>query len=229
MTSTSTPSTGTVPQEFKDAKITTLYKQKGDRGDCNNYRGISLLSVTGKVIAKLVLNRLHKLAEELYPESQCGFRPGRSTTDMIFCVRQLMEKSREQRQPLHIAFIDLTKAFDLVDRDSLFKVLSKSGCPPTVLSLIKSFHIRIRGKIQYDGDVSDSFPVNRGVKQGCVLAPTLFGIYFAYVFRIAFANVYNRAGVSLLTRDGWEFLLTCQIQSKIQSRRVYCSRISVCR
>ena len=207
-------STGTVPQEFKDAKITTLYKQKGDRGDCNNYRGISLLSVTGKVIAKLVLNRLHKLAEELYPESQCGFRPGRSTTDMIFCVRQLMEKSREQRQPLHIAFIDLTKAFDLVDRDSLFKVLSKSGCPPTVLSLIKSFHIGMRGKIQYDGDVSDSFPVNRGVKQGCVLAPTLFGIYFAYVFRIAFANVSNRAGVSLLTRDDGNFFSLARFKAK---------------
>jgi hypothetical protein len=211
---TSCWSTGTVPQEFKDAKITTLYKQKGDRGDCNNYRGISLLSVTGKVIAKLVLNRLQKLAEDLYPESQCGFRPCRSTTDMIFCVRQLMEKSREQRQPLHLAFIDLTKAFDLVDRDSLFTILSKSGCPPTLLSLIKSFHSGMRGKVQFDGDISDSFPVNRGVKQGCVLAPTLFGIYFAYVFRVAFANVSNRAGVSLLLRDDGNFFSLARFRAK---------------
>lgn len=207
-------STGSVPQDFKDAKITTLYKQKGDRGDCNNYRGISLLSVTGKVVAKIVLNRLQKLAEGLYPESQCGFRPGRSTTDMIFCVRQLMEKSREQQQPLHLAFIDLTKAFDLVSRDSLFTVLSKAGCPPTLLSIMKSFHHGMKGKVQFDGDVSDSFPVNRGVKQGCVLAPTLFGIYFAYVFRTAFMNVPNRVGVSLLTRDDGNFFSLARFKAK---------------
>ena len=72
----------------------------------------------------------------------------------------------------------------------------------------------MRGKIQYDGDVSDSFPVNRGVKQGCVLAPALFGIYFAYVFRIAFANVSNRAGVSLLTRDDGNFFSLARFKAK---------------
>ena len=115
---------------MRDAKIVTLYKNKGDRGDCNNFRGISLLSITGKVFARVVLNRLQKLAEKVYPESQCGFRASRSTIDMVFSVRQLQEKCREQRRPLYLAFIDLTKAFDLVSRTGLFALLQKIGCPP---------------------------------------------------------------------------------------------------
>ena len=69
------------------------------------------MSVVGKVFARVVLGRLQTLAEMVLPESQCGFRAGRSTTDMIFTLAQLQEKSREQRQPLYIAFEDLTKAF----------------------------------------------------------------------------------------------------------------------
>ena len=79
---------GTVPQDMRDAKIVTLYKNKGDRSDCNNFRGISLLSITGKVFARVVLNRLQKLAERVYPESQCGFRAQRSTIDMVFSRRE---------------------------------------------------------------------------------------------------------------------------------------------
>ena len=121
---------GAVPHDMRDAKIITLYKNKGERSDCNNYRGISLLSIVGKAFARVLLNRLQVLAERVYPEAQCGFRAARSTIDMVFSVRQLQEKCREQRQPLYLAFIDLTKAFDLVSRDGLFSLLQRIGCPP---------------------------------------------------------------------------------------------------
>ena len=64
---------------------------------------------------------------------------------MIFSLRQLQEKCREQGKPLYVAFIDLTKAFDLVSRDGLFKILAKIGCPPTLLSIVKSFHDDMKG------------------------------------------------------------------------------------
>ena len=67
---------------MRDAKIVTLFKNKGDRSDCNNFRGISLLSVVGKVFAQVVLARLQILADRIYPESQRDFRSGRSTVDM---------------------------------------------------------------------------------------------------------------------------------------------------
>ena len=99
--------------------LVTLYKKKGDRGDCNNYHGISLLNIVGKLFAKVVLIKLRVLAERIYPESQCGFGAKRATIDMIFSLRQLQEKCREQGKPLYVAFIDLTKAFGLVSRDGL--------------------------------------------------------------------------------------------------------------
>ena len=86
----------------------TLQKQGKERSDCNNYRGISLLSIIGKVFAKVILIRLQKLAERVYPESRCGFRAERSTIDMVFSLCQLQEKCREQQMRLYIAFIDLT-------------------------------------------------------------------------------------------------------------------------
>ena len=121
---------GNVSQDMRDANIVTLYKNKGERSDCNNYRGISLLSIVGKAFARAALKKLQSLAERVYPESQCGFRAKRSTIDMIFSLRQLQEKCREQRLPLYITFIDLAKAFDLVSRSGLFKLLQRIGCLP---------------------------------------------------------------------------------------------------
>ena len=133
---------GAVPQGMRNTKI-TLFKNKGERSDCNNYKGISLLSIIGNVFAK-VLIRLQKLVERVYPESQCGFRAGRSTKDMIFSLRQLQEKYRELQMPLYIALIDLTTAFDLVSRNDLFQILPKTGCPPKLQSMIESFHANKR-------------------------------------------------------------------------------------
>ncbi|XP_063595337.1 uncharacterized protein LOC134772300 [Penaeus indicus] len=195
---------GAVPQDMRDAKIVTLYKNKGERNDCNNYRGISLLSIVGKVI----LARLQKLVKRVYPESQCGFRAERSTVDMVFSLRQLQEKCREQQMPLYVAFIDLTKAFDLVSREGLFKILPKIGCPPKLQSLIESFHSEMQGTVQFNGSTSEPFNINSGVKQGCVLAPTLFGIFFALLLKHAFRT--SSEGIYLRTRsDGRLFNLAC--------------------
>ena len=211
-------SEGEVPQDMRDAKVVTLYKNKGDRGDCTNYRGISLLSVDGKVFARVVLKRLQVLAEQVYPESQCGFRANRSTVDMIFSLRQLQEKCREQRQPLFVASIDLTKAFDLVSRDGLFKILPKTGCPPKLLSIIRSFHEYMKGIVVFDGSPSAAFNIRSGVKQGCVLAPTLFGIFFAVMLKHAFGPAAE--GIYLRTRtDGKLFNLSrLRAKTKVQLR-----------
>ena len=85
----------TLPQGFKDSLIVIIYKRKGDRRDFDNHNGISLLSIAGKVLANIMLNRLKTISEQLLPESQCGFCAGRSTANMVFTLRQLQEKAVE--------------------------------------------------------------------------------------------------------------------------------------
>ncbi|XP_051973121.1 probable RNA-directed DNA polymerase from transposon BS isoform X1 [Xyrauchen texanus] len=209
---------GAVPQDMRDATIITLYKNKGDRSDCNNYRGISLLSIVGKAFGRVVLNRLQSLAERVYPEAQCGFRAGRSTIDMIFSLRQLQEKCREQRRPLYIAFIDLTKAFDLVSRKGLFTLLQRIGCPHKLLRIITSFHDDMQGIVQYDGCSSDPFPIRGGVKQGCILAPTLFGIFFSLLLTHAFSKA--EEGIYIYTRTDRNLYNIARLQAKTKVRKV---------
>ena len=79
---------GAVPRDKRDSKIITLYSNDGERNDCNNYRGISLLNTVGKVFARVIPNCLQKLAECVYPESQCRFRAERSILNTVFSLRQ---------------------------------------------------------------------------------------------------------------------------------------------
>ncbi len=96
----------------------------GNRADADNYRGIALLNITGKVLTRILNDRLMKIAEQILLEQQAGFRKGRGTTDQIFCVRQIIEKHLEHGKALYMAFIDLKKAYDSVSRLLLMAILS---------------------------------------------------------------------------------------------------------
>ena len=87
---------------------------------------------------------------------------------MIFVARQLQEKCCEQHQDLYLAFVDLTKAFDAVNRDLLWNILRKFGCPPTFIAILQQFHTGMCAQVVMAGSQSSSFPVEVGVKQGCV-------------------------------------------------------------
>ena len=115
-----------IPQEFKDASIIHLFKWKGNPQLCDNHRGISLLSITGNVLARVLLNRLNEHLEQagLLPESQCRVRKNRGTIDMIFTARQLQVKYQEQNMDLYMTFVDLTKAFDTISREGLWKIMA---------------------------------------------------------------------------------------------------------
>ena len=134
---------------------------------CDNHRGISLLSIAGKIaIARLILNRIIKhLVDDIYPESQCSFRSGRGTIDMIFSLRQRAEKVREKNQEMYMVFVDLTKTFDTVYREALWQVLKKLGIPENMLNVIISFHQGMKANVVSDGMTSEPFNVTNGTKQ----------------------------------------------------------------
>ena len=131
---------------------------------------------------------------------------------MIFTLRQVQEKCREQNCPLSIAFVDLTKAFDTVSRPALYTVLRNIGCPPKLLSLITSFHEEMTGCIQFDGNILEKFGIKNGVKQGCVLAPILFSIYFATLLHHSLEGKHWRHLHS--DKNGWLSVQPSQTSSK---------------
>ncbi|XP_014782439.1 uncharacterized protein LOC106877903 [Octopus bimaculoides] len=100
----------------------------------------------GKIIARILLQRLQVVAESVFPESQCGFRRTSGTIDMIFCARQIQENSREQQKPVFFIFYDLEKAFDSIPREVMWDILHRYGFPGGFISLIKGFHDEIEGK-----------------------------------------------------------------------------------
>ena len=131
---------------------------------------------------------------------------------MIFSLRQQQDKCRKQGKPLYGTFIDMTKAFDLVSRDDRFKILAKIGCPPTILSIVKSFHDDMKRTVLYGGATSDPFNILSGVKQGCVLAPTLFGIFFATLLKHAFEK--STEGIYLRTRSDGNLFKLSRLRAK---------------
>ncbi len=108
--------------DWKNAEIVPIPK-KGDLMQCDNWRGISLLDVAGKLFARIIKERLDVIAEHVLPESQCGFRKGRGCCDMVFVARQLTEKVKEHNDSMFVLLVHLRKAYDSVPREALWQVL----------------------------------------------------------------------------------------------------------
>ena len=122
--------------------------KRGDLRLCDNWRGISLLDVAGKVLARIIQERQQIIAERVLPESQCGFRKGRGCIDMVFVARQMVDKCREHNDSLFVLFVDLQKAYDSIPRSAMWTVLESYGVPPTMLSVIRSFHDNMLAECQ---------------------------------------------------------------------------------
>ena len=154
------------------------------------------MSIAGKILARVLLNcLLDHLEQGLLLESQCGFRAGRGTTDMIFAAHQLQEKCMEQHRDLYTTFVDLTKAFDTVSRDGLWKIMVKFGCPSTFIAVVLQFHDGMMARVLNDSEQPEGFPVTKGVKQGCVLAPTLFSLMLSAMLTDAFRE--SKPGINI--------------------------------
>lgn len=164
-----------IPKEWKVALVISLFK-KGDRNNCENYRGISLLNTSYKLYTKMINERLKTITEEIILEEQNGFRKGRSCNDNVFTIKQIIEKRREFNQETHLAFVDFEKAFDRVNRNKLWEIMTRKGYPLHLIESIKCLYKNSRVMIK-EQIVSEPFQTNQGLKQGCSLSPTLFNIY----------------------------------------------------
>ena len=165
-----------VPQDWRKGIIVPIHK-KGSTMECSNYRGISMLSVPGKVYARILEMRLREQVEDQLKEEQSGFRPGRSVQDHIFTIRQVTEKFLEKNLDLHLCFVDLEKAFDTVKRDELWNSLREHNIGQNLIEAVQGFYNNPTCAVRVAGSLSKDFEVGIGVRQGCILSPLLFIIY----------------------------------------------------
>ena len=116
-------------------------------------------------------------------EEQCGFRSSRGTTDAVFVVRQIIEKARERRIKLHWNFVDFKAAFDTIWREALWKCLRSIGVDQVLVDLIKNMYKQAEFAVVINGQITDWFQLVTGVRQGCLLSPSLFNLFLEFVMK----------------------------------------------
>ena len=168
-----------IPDEWCKGLIMPLYKNKGDPKDPDNYRGITLLSCLGKLFTACINSRISKFMDvdyKLGPE-QAGFREEFSTTDHIFTLYSIIDFYTSKKKRVYCAFVDYTKAFDLIERSALWMKLLCNGINGKILDVIKSMYSNAKSCVKIDGKISEYFSCCKGVRQGENLSPVLFAIY----------------------------------------------------
>ncbi|KAK7095834.1 hypothetical protein V1264_005198 [Littorina saxatilis] len=188
-----------VPSEWKEGYLIKLPK-KGDLSACSNYRGITLLSIPGKVFNRVLLNRLKDAVNPQLRDHQAGFRKDRSCTDQIATLRIILEQSQEWNSPLYVNFIDYEKAFDSVDRQSLWKLLRHHGVPEKITNIIRNSYEGLTCRVVHGCQLTDAFQVRTGVRQGCLLSPFLFLLVIDWVMKASTAQKRNGIQWTLWTQ-----------------------------
>ena len=170
-------------EDWRTAILVRLYKNKGDKKICDNYRGISLLVATSKIFSRIILNRVQGHLDKQLLEEQAGFRSNRSTIDQIFILKMIMEKSRNNNKPLHMCFIDIMKAYDSVDRTLLWQVCRHYGLSDKIIRMLQLLYKDTRAQVRINGELSDPFDINSGVQQGGIPSCILFNVLFDFIVR----------------------------------------------
>ncbi|XP_038117301.1 uncharacterized protein LOC119769343 [Culex quinquefasciatus] len=163
--------------------------REGDKLDCENYRAITILNAAYKVFSQILFSRLSPIAEDFVGSYQAGFVVGRSTTDQIFTVRQILQKCREYQVPTHHLFIDFKAAYDSVDREELWKIMDENGFPGKLIRLTRMTMDGSRCCVKISGAESDSFPSLGGLRQGDGIS--------CLCFNVALEGVLRRAGFNM--------------------------------
>jgi len=171
-----------LPEEWKESIIVPIHKQ-GDKTDRNNYRSISLLSTTYKILYNILLSKLNPYVREIIGDHQCGFRRNRSTIDHIFRIRQILEKKWEYIEDVHQLFIDFKSAYYSVRREVLYKILIECDIPRKLVRLIKMSLTETYSSVRVGKNVSDRFPIRNSLKKGDALSPMLLNFALEYAIR----------------------------------------------
>ena len=168
------------PGISKRMDVTLLHK-KGPTTHLENYRTLSVGCNLCKLLTRIINNRMEAVVEELdlLTEIQQGFRKGRRAEENLFVLETIIAEKIRTRRSMNVALLDITKAYDRVDRDILWAKLEKTEWPVKLVNVLKSMYDGVYGVISFQGFQSAKLDLTIGLKQGCVLSPLLFALYIA--------------------------------------------------
>lgn len=198
------------PKEWKQALIVPVFKS-GSAALLDDYRGISLLSIPGKVFRMIIGGRLKSWADEQLLDAQCGFRPTRGCADAIFSLKRVHEEALRRQCNMCTLYIDLSKAYDCINRSLAWEIFEHRGMPPKLIALLKDLHSDTYCALKGNHKASDSwFQFRTGLRQGDVNAPMLFNLFIDTVVRCL---------EPLLRQSGVRFVYMLDGQLRVSSVR----------
>ncbi|KAI5751635.1 hypothetical protein M8J77_009428 [Diaphorina citri] len=171
-----------LPEDWSTAIIHPIHK-KGDKSDPNNYRGISLLSVSYKIFSRALLNRAEPVMDRQLGEYQAGFRKARSCAEQIHNIKSLISYTTVRSNPLVVTFVDFQKAYDCIDRVTIINTLSEFGLDRKTCNLINATLVNTTSKVKFRGELSEAFSIKTGVRQGDLSSPMLFNSVLEKIIR----------------------------------------------
>ena len=166
---------GRLPPDVTQRMIVLLYKG-GDRQALTNWRPITLLNLGYKIYAKALQLRLQPVLMDVISPDQSAFLPLRFILDNLLITQETMAWAESSNQPLIFLKLDFSKAYDMVDWQCMYKILEKLGFPQVFIKIVSLLFHDALACVKLNGEPSPYFPIQRGIRQGCPLAPYLFFI-----------------------------------------------------
>ena len=175
-----------VPNAWRKSRITPIWKRKGSSQDPSKYRGISNSSVLSKIGINIILNRLSDFYNDQLMRSQFGFRSGMGCPDAIYMIKQLQEVAYVSNRSLYVCFVDLSAAFDHINREMLFKSVRNrlaANQITTNIDILENLYERTSSYLQAEDPHHDCFVTSSGVRQGGKEGPPLYNFQADYALR----------------------------------------------
>jgi len=167
---------GKIPEDFARNIFITIPKVPKAQ-ECKDFRTISLISHTSKILLQLVKRRITPIIERLLAESQMVFRKGKGTRDAIFQLRIVTQREIQVKRKIYTCFVDYQKAFDRVKHDKLVEIMRTAGITELEMKLIVSLYWNQYATVKTRNGISRIICIRGGVRQGCIISPILFLLY----------------------------------------------------
>ena len=164
----------TIPEQWQEGEIKRLYKGKGKKGKCSNERGITLASNFGKLYERIINNRV--LAEINITDAQAGGQKGRATTDHLLVLKELIKIAQNMGKPIHIVFLDVTKAYDKAWLDAIMYVMNKEGLKSNLWNLVRKLNQNLTARIQTQHGLTRPIQIRDSIRQGGVLSVAQYAL-----------------------------------------------------